>query len=153
MRRLGLLAVALLIVGLAAPQAQSKDPGIQKLADDFAAAWNKGDAKAIAALHTRDAIRIAPDAQVSVGQAAIEKAFAEALTGSYKGSTLVIKSGQERNVTADVVIGSGTWEVTAAQPQPGVPMSGTYLNTLHRQGGRWLVASSAAVGTPPKPKM
>lgn len=93
---------------------------------------------------------VAPDGRLSAGRAAIEKSFAEAFAGIYKGTKLAIKAGQERNVTPDVVIGSGTWEVSGGAPPAGVPTSGTYLNTLQRQGGRWLIGSSAAVGTPPK---
>jgi hypothetical protein len=46
---------------------------------------------------------------------------------------------------------SGTWEITGpTPPPPGVASKGIYINTLVKQGGKWLIASSAAFPPPPK---
>lgn len=87
-------AVALL-VGLAAqarPAAQGNQANpeaeFQKLADAFTAAWGKADAKAIAALHTKDAVRLSGTGEPAmVGTAAIEQSLAAALSGPYKGNS------------------------------------------------------------------
>ena len=56
MRRVAVSVVMSAMLAAAAPQAQTgRNPEIQKLGDAFAAAWAKGDAKAIAA----EAMRVA----------------------------------------------------------------------------------------------
>lgn len=135
------------LVAQAAPDAEFK-----KISDAFAQAWAKGDAKAITALHTKDAVRLTgngtPAAQ---GSAAIEQNVGTALTGPYKGSTLTIKSSPYRKVAEDTYVGDGTYEIAGGTPPARTPMSGQYMNVMVRQGGRWLIAASAVMpATPPK---
>ena len=152
MRRVAVLAVSLLVFGAGQPQArQAKNAEIQKVADAFVAAWNKADAKGLAALHAQDAIRATPEGLLVVGRAAIEKSFTEAMAGPLKGTKLVVTTGDERAITADLIVSSGTWEVTGATAPAGAATSGVYVNTMIRQGGRWLIASSAPIGVPKKP--
>jgi uncharacterized protein (TIGR02246 family) len=142
------VAAVLLMVGAAVEGQANRDAEFKKLADDYAAAWARGDGKAIADLHTVDAIRISADGELTIGRAAIEKAVTEALAGPMKGTKLVITQGVSKAVTADVYVGEGTYEITglASTPAP----RGRYLNTLVLQGGRWLLASNAAIAPPAK---
>lgn len=146
MRRAWVLIVgAALLAGIGPAAAQGQmDAEFRKLADEFSAAWSKGDAKAIAALHTADAIRAQSEAPTVIGRAAIEQGMAAALTGPFKGTTLTITQGQSKRVTADVYVGEGTWEVTGAPAAAGLT-KGRYVNTLVRQGGTWLIASSSTM--------
>ena len=66
--------------------AQQPDPAVENLARTYEAAFNKGDAKAIAALHTADAVRMFPDGQVVTGRTGIEEAYAAALAAELKGA-------------------------------------------------------------------
>lgn len=152
MRRVALLIAAVAVFGATQPRAQTgRNPEIQKLADAFVAAWAKGDAKGIAALHAENAIRSTPEGVIYVGRAAIDKAFTETFAGPFKGTTLVVTPGEERTINADVVVASGTYEVTGGNVPAGVATKGIYVNTLVRQGGRWLLVSSAPVGVTAKP--
>lgn len=150
MRRTSLLAISLLVFAVQAKAQPSKNPELQKVADAFVAAWNKADAKALAALHAEDAIRANPQGQMTVGRAAIEKAFAGAFTGELKDTKLVVIPGDERTISTDVAVSSGTWEITGGTPTAGAATKGTYVNTLVRQGGRWLIVSSAPFPAPMK---
>jgi uncharacterized protein (TIGR02246 family) len=143
------LGIALLI-GVAASgrtTAQANpEAEFQKVADAFAAAWGKGDAKGIAALHTKDAVRVTGTGEPAVkGTAAIEKAIATALTGPYKGTTLTIKSNGFTQVTPDTYIGEGTYQVSGGTVPAGTPTFGQYMNTMVRQGGKWMIAGSAVM--------
>ena len=122
------------------------DAEFKKIADAFSDAWAKGDGKAIAALHTKDAVRVTGNGEAPVvGTAAIEAALSAALAGPYKGSRLVITPNKNHRVTADTYVGEGTYEVTGGTPPPGTPTRGQYMNTLVRQGGRWLIAAAAVM--------
>ena len=143
-----ILGIALLL-GLSADGrvvAQGKpDAEFQKIADAFSAAWAKGDAKAIAALHTKDAVRVTGTEPAVKGTAAIEQALMAALTGPYKGTTLVIKSNGFTQVSPDTYIGDGTYQVMGGAVPPGAPTSGQYLNRMVSQGGKWMIASAAVM--------
>ena len=159
MRRLSCVLCLAVAMGAAILSAQGRsaakaaaDPEMQKIADEFSAAWAKGDAKALAALHTEDAIRIPGDGQVVIGRAAIEKSFAQALSGVWKGSKLTITPGQGAQLAPDVETREGRYEVTGGTPPPGAPTTGQYLNTVVRKGGRWLLASAAVIPAPPAPQ-
>ena len=146
-------AAFLALAGPATAQTQATpDEEFKKIADAFSQAWAKGDAKGIAALHTKDAVRLSGNGQPAVvGTAALEKGFTEALAGPYKGTTLTIKPNPAKRVTADVYVGEGTYEVSGGTPPPGTPVTGQYMNTLVRQGGRWFLAAAAVIpAMPPK---
>ena len=161
MSRRGLAAVLGLAVamGAAAVSAQDRTKGaaaadsdLQKLADEFTQAWAKADAKALAALHTEDAIRIPGDGQVLTGRAAIERSLAEGLSSVWKGSKLTITPGQATQLAPDVHVAEGRFQVTGGTPVAGAPTGGQYLNTVVRKGGRWLIASAAVILPPPAQK-
>jgi uncharacterized protein (TIGR02246 family) len=150
----GLLSTALLI-GVAPSTVHTQgtpDAEFKKIAAAFSDAWAKGDAKSIAALHTKGAVRMAGNGQPPiVGTAAIEKTFTDAFAGALKGTTLTITPNQYMRVSADTYVGEGTYQLSGGTPQPGAPTSGQYMNTMVREGGRWLIAASAVMPiTPPK---
>lgn len=138
MKRLAACLTALLAV-TAWAAAQQPDPAIEKVARTYEAAFNKGDAKAVAALHTADAVRMFPDGQVITGRTGIEQAYAAALAGELKGAKLTIGAGQVQKLSADVITSTGTYEVVGGK----TPAKGRYLNTLKREGGQWLLATVA----------
>jgi uncharacterized protein (TIGR02246 family) len=142
---LGTLCVVLVMGFDATGRAQSGvDAEFRKLVDAFVQAWNNGDAKGVAALHTTDAIRLNTDGTVVIGRAEIEKGMATAFAGPMKGARLTITEGKRSQVSPDIYVAEGTYAVSGGgPPAPGMANNGHYLNTVVRQGGRLLVASSA----------
>lgn len=142
------LGVALVVglTGSATLAQQSPDADLQKVADAFMAAWAKADAKAIAALHTKDAVRVVGGTEAaSVGTAAIEQGFSTTFEGPYKGTQLVVKTNKYHRVDANTYIGEGTYQITGGSVPAGTPTSGQYMNTMVRQGGVWKIAASAVM--------
>jgi uncharacterized protein (TIGR02246 family) len=124
------------------------DTEFKKLVDAFVQAWDKGDAKGVAALHTTDAIRLNTDGTVAIGRAEIEKGMATAFAGAMKGARLVVTEGKRSQVTSDVYVAEGSYAVTGGAPAPpGMTNKGHYVNTVVRQSGRLLIASSAVQAT------
>ena len=126
--------------------AQSKDPAVEKVRTAYEQAWQKGDAKAIAALYTDTAILIDAAGVVVHGRAAIEKAQAANFAGPYKGTTLTITPGLSQSVSPTLSVNEGTFTVTGIKGPDGkpVPVAGHYVNTFLKQGSGWLIASNAA---------
>ena len=130
------------------PAAQKPDADIEALTRSFEQAFNRADAKGVAALYTKDAVQLTPDGQLLTGQAAIEQHHAKLFAGSAKGAKLALKPGRTHEVTSDVRISEGTYQVTGGS----MPGTGRYVNTLVRQGGQWRLASVVVVPATQKPE-
>jgi len=144
--RIGTVTAVLLMVSSNVTSGQEPtNAELRRLSDAYAQAWAKGDAKALAGLHTTEALRIGPDGKVVVGRAAIEQSLTEALTGPYRGSKIGLTPGQTTRVSQDVYASEGTFVVSGGLTPAGTPTRGRYLNSIVRVSGRWLIASHATI--------
>jgi uncharacterized protein (TIGR02246 family) len=140
---LALPAVALLLgpfPGSAQPPKGNPKEGdvIFKNAQAFAEAFQKGDAKALAAFWVADGDYTDQTGRHLKGRAAIEKAFA-ALFAENKGLKLRINSEAMRFVTPDVAIEDGVTEVIP--PDGGPPSRARYTIVHVKESGRWRLGS------------
>src|SRR5689334_11387249 len=89
MKRLCLLPVLLALVAVPSVRADQKDDdaAIHKRHDEWCAAWNKHDPKAMAAFFFADGELINPFGRHADGTAAIEKLFTDEHTGPMAGTT------------------------------------------------------------------
>jgi uncharacterized protein (TIGR02246 family) len=94
MRRTVLIALSLALCTLpAAGQAPKADPmraRLDKMAKDFADAWNRGDDKSVAAAYTEDAMVMAPDSELVKGRPAIEAFWGEGRKAGFKNMRLEV---------------------------------------------------------------
>lgn len=119
-----ILAGALLAPSaLLGQQTSGAEAAIHKGAEAWAAAWNGGDAAALAALYAEDAVVMAPGGEPAKGRAAIETAMKGALQAA-AGSRMQIKPVE--------VLGGEGWAVEV----------GTFVETAadgsHRDHGRYM---------------
>ena len=139
---------ALLVIGLSvAANAQKPDAVAEKLQEDYSAAFNKGDAKALAELYAPDGTRLGPDGAWLVGRAAIEKVYADGFAGPFKGAKLTLTGGHTQVVTPDVKVIEGRFLVAGL-----AAVKGRYVNTIVRRGKAWMLASVVTITDPPAPK-
>lgn len=117
MTRLFAAAVACLILSAGSALAQSK-ADIQKLNDQWAAAFNKGDAAALAGMYTEDAYVLPAGAPMVKGRAAIQEVLGKAAQqlSDMKLTTLDVKS---LGPNALCEIGTGTFKTKGQSPQDG----------------------------------
>lgn len=142
------VSASVLAIGLASTSAQTKDPAVDKLAADWAAAFARADVKALASLYTDNAIRITPEGGRVVGRDAISKEFTTNFAGPWKGAKIKISVGAVQPVSPDIAVGEGTYEVTGVtgpDGKPVPPIKGSYVNTMVKKDGAWVLASNAAV--------
>lgn len=140
-KQIAILVVALVGVG-SALVAQKSEADVKALTQQYEQAFNKGDAKAVAALYTTDAFRLDPQGLFHAGREAIHKHYMAGFEGPVKGAKLSLRPGRTQNLPGDVILAEGSYQITgAAEAAP----SGRYLNTIVRENGQWRLASVAVV--------
>jgi uncharacterized protein (TIGR02246 family) len=120
---------------------------ILKAAEAIVDAFNKGDAKAMAACWTTDGDYVTQSGKLLQGRAAIEEAF-RAYFAENKGMKLRINVDSIRFPTPDTAIKDGTVEVI---PPDGAPPSiARFSNFQVNKGGQWsLISVREAPFVPP----
>jgi uncharacterized protein (TIGR02246 family) len=111
------------------------------------AAFNKGDAEAVAAFWTPDGDYMDEEGHLYQGRKAIEDSFRK-LFAAAKGAELRTHRTSFRFVKPDLAIGDGLMEVVP--PDGGPPTVARYTAVNVKEDGRWYLASvREAVATPP----
>jgi uncharacterized protein (TIGR02246 family) len=117
----------------------SVSAAIRAVADLYVKATMAGDAKAIAALYTEDAVEMPPNQPLIKGRAAIqqyyEKQFAAAKIGNLSLNHLEAHSVGDNGYD----VGTYTQNVTPTGV-PALKDSGKFVVILKRSGGSWKVA-------------
>jgi uncharacterized protein (TIGR02246 family) len=111
---------------------------LRQRAEAFVAAFNTGDAKALAAFWTPDGDYIDQTGLSFKGREAIEGAY-QGLFAAHQGLKLGVMATSVRIVTSDLVIEDGTTEV---MPADGGPPSRARYTVVHvKCDGQWRIAS------------
>ena len=149
------IAALALAAGLSARPAPAAEPidtakeeaALQKNAEAFVEAFNKGDAKALAAFFTDDGDMIDQDGHQIKGRKAIEEVYTKFFADT-KGAKLYIKITSMRVVRPDLALEDGLTEVV---PADGGPPSAARYTVVHvKQDGEWRLESvREATAVPP----
>jgi uncharacterized protein (TIGR02246 family) len=131
-------AIALGWLALAAAPALAQDKAtIEKLNEAWTAAFNKGDAAAVAAMYTEDAYVLPPGAEMVKGRAGIEAFWRQAAQqmGDAKLTTLdVLPLGAEAAREIGTVM-------LKTKSQPSQEITGKYVVVWRKVGPDWKLAS------------
>ncbi len=135
-----LLGLALVIGQLAGSghAAEVTPTGKGQRAQDFIAAFNKGDAKTVAAFWTEEATYVDQAGNEYKGRPAIEKLYAKVFADN-KGATLAIHVISVKQLTADVGLEEGITEVTPADGGP--PTAARFSAVVVKKDGAWYFES------------
>ena len=117
--------------------AQSKAE-LQKEVDAWAAAFNKGDAAAIAAMYTTDADLLPDHSDLAHGRAAIETAIKKMVESGTYQNDLKLTVENVRPLGPNVASGIGTYTITPKN-QPSQPEVGKFVSVVRKLGGKWLL--------------
>ncbi len=139
-------------VRVAAPDSEAKsdlkgeEAAISRTSEAFIRAFDRGDAKAIAALWTRDCEYVAEDGSSIRGRDAIEKAYAEFFKNNPKRS-IKVKIDSIRLLGKHTAQEEGTLTLTTSNaPEPSI----THYSVLHiREGDGWQMAVVREWGVDP----
>jgi uncharacterized protein (TIGR02246 family) len=129
----GLLALALAVPLPAFAQAGDLRAQIGKMDQAWQAAYNAGDAAALAALYTQDAKLMAPGAEPVSGRSAIQALFTADIA---KGAKNTLTSGDVTGF-GDFALETGGWVAKAAD---GKHLDhGTYMTFYKKVDGGWKI--------------
>jgi uncharacterized protein (TIGR02246 family) len=121
------------------PQDRAADErAIVKNAEAFLAAFEKGDAKELAAFWVSDGDYTTESGKQTKGRDAIEKMFSVMFT-EFKGLKASVESESLRFVTPDVAIEDGVTSVIPADDGP--PTRNRFTNIHVKKDGKWLLSS------------
>jgi uncharacterized protein (TIGR02246 family) len=112
---------------------QAKIDADKKLANDFIEAFNRGNADAMAALFTDDAVLYPPGEMECSGRQAIHDGFARFFRQN-PGAKLTLMNSTH-TPAGDNVIGTGQW--TATMPN-GQSIHGRYTHVIAKRNGKWV---------------
>jgi len=130
------------------------EAAIQRQIEQFAAAWNKADAKAAAQFFTEDGDYVSSTGQMAEGRAGIERVLTDQFAGVYKGATLKTTVTAIRFLKPDVAIVNGTFEVSGMHGPDGKELQvrkGLSTNIAAKQGDKWLIAALRGMVPAPGP--
>jgi len=129
------------------PSGTKADPNdrsqIESSARSFADAFNKGDAKAVAAMWTENGEFREPSGQTIVGRAAIEKLYAE-LFKANAGAKIEVLVKSVRFPAKDLAVEEGL--LRSWRGSKDLPSSTAYVAVQVRENGQWKIALSSEAG-------
>ena len=134
-----LCAIALAVFGIESSAADSAKEmaALQAVDQNWAKAYNAGDADAVANLYDEQAVLLPPGAPGVSGRAAIKSFFAKDVAGSQKaGVTFTLGAKPAGGVSGDMGWQSGTYAVKDKAGK--VVETGKYLSVSMKKGGKWL---------------
>jgi uncharacterized protein (TIGR02246 family) len=114
---------------------------VTRVAESYAAAMNRGDAAAMAAVYAEDGVEMPPGKPAVRGRSQIEAYHRRELAGPVKLSGFALTPSETRTV-GDIAYTTGTSRVTLTPPggAPAVDSSGKYMVVFRRQGDGWKAA-------------
>jgi uncharacterized protein (TIGR02246 family) len=142
------VALALVLAPSVRPQQGKKEEeNLRKRAEAFVAAFNKGDAKGVAAFFTPDGDVVDQEGHHLKGRKAIEEGYQKFFSQA-KGAKLFITITSVRFPKPDLALEDGVTEVVP--PDGGAPSSARYSIVYVKQDGQWYIESvREAIAVPP----
>jgi uncharacterized protein (TIGR02246 family) len=151
MRKISAMVVLLLMCALSshilaanAPAVSPDEAAIGAVVDSYVAAYNRGDAKAVAEHWSETGQWLSPSGERFQGKQAIQGEM-EALFKEYKGVQIAVDKPTIRVVAPDAAIEEGTVHVS----RPGEPREdSTYLAIHVKKNGKWKLDSVRETSLP-----
>jgi ketosteroid isomerase-like protein len=141
-----LTALALMFFVAAPAFAEDTEAVSKQLGDAWLAAYNKGDAKALAALYASDAWLMPPGADKPiVGNENIEKFYQEFVKN--KLTNAAVPTTERTDIDPKTFYIAGTWSGDAGKQHIG----GLWFNVVEKEGADWKIRVDIWNMPPPAP--
>ena len=132
----------------AAPSPTAFQADLRQYDADYIAAFDAGNAQALAELFTEDAIVMNTFGTLVSGRSAIMAALEHSFAGPSQGATLQITRQHSTRISNDVVVQQGTSRTTL-KSDPPTYRDFNYTKVLVRQGKTWRLAVAQLANVEP----
>lgn len=138
---------------VASADTAADDKAIRDVAANYVTAFNKGDAKAVAAFFAPDADTVNAYGVKNTGPAEIEKNLTGELAGPMKGATLTVTVDSVRMISDSAAISGGTYSFAGVKGPDGkdVPVAGQYTTVMVKKDGKWWISALRTMVPQPAP--
>src|SRR3954451_19555107 len=125
------------------------EAAIRKADDAYVEAYNKRDAKALAALWSPEAVYVDPETgEEAVGREEIEKEFADTFS-DLKDAKLEVKANSIKFLSPNVALENGVARIVRPKEEPD---ESTYSALFVKREGKWLLDRVTEEETPAAPE-
>jgi len=147
-----LAALGMGVLGLTPAQAP-EETAIRGRVKEYVAAYNRGDAKGVAAIYSQDGTHTYATGVIHRGRIEIEKGVRDSLAGPLKGTHIEVTPERIRLVGEAVAVEESTFVVSGLKTPAGAQVGdvkGLCLAVYQKQGQQWFAAAvQCFVPTPP----
>lgn len=150
-RVVSLVCLALLVPGLAFSE-ESVDTAIRNRVKQYEAAYNAGDAEALAAIYAVDATHTYALGFTHRGRAEIAKGLSEQFAGPFKGTRMAVTPLHIQALCPEVAVEEASFVLTGLKNPAGIdlpPVSGFCLAVYRKEGKQWYAAAVQCMVPPP----
>ena len=130
------------------------DAGIRARVKEYAAAYNRGDAAAVAGIYAEDGTHTYALGFTHRGRAEIEAGLRGMFAGALKGTQMQITPEHIRVISDGVAIEEASFVLTGLRTPAGVemdPVRGLCLGVYQKHGDQWFAAAVQCFVPPPAP--
>jgi uncharacterized protein (TIGR02246 family) len=144
-----------LLVADAAVGQDSVDAAIRARVKEYEAAYNAGDADAVAAIYAPDGTHTYALGFTHRGRGEIAKGLKELLAGPQRNTRIAIKPEHIRAISTDVAVEEASFALDGLRDAGGValpPVRGLCLGVYKRQESTWYASAVQCMVPPPMPQ-
>jgi uncharacterized protein (TIGR02246 family) len=119
---------------------------------EYENAFNKGDAKAVAAIYDINGSHTYANGITHRGRIEIEKGLVESFAGPMKGTKIKLTPEVIRFPTDDIAIENASFILSGLKMQNGTeipPIKGLCLGVYHKQNNKWFAVAVQCMVPPP----
>jgi uncharacterized protein (TIGR02246 family) len=133
------------------PQVQNEIP-IRERVQEYENAFNRGDAKAVAAIYDVNGSHTYANGIINRGRLEIERGLAESFVGPMKGTHIKLTPEVIRFPANDVAVEEASFILTGLKMPDGTdvgPIKGLCLAVYHKQNNEWFAFAVQCMVPPP----
>lgn len=130
------------------------EPAIRERVRQYEAAYNAGDADAVAAIYAVDGTHTYALGFTHRGRHEIANGLRELFAGPFKGTRITINPLHIRALSSDVAVEEASFSVTGLKEPGGtdlLPVTGICIGACQKQGDLWFAAAVQCMVPPPAP--
>jgi uncharacterized protein (TIGR02246 family) len=144
-----------LICGSVAFGQKSVEAEIRERVKQYEAAYNAGDADAVAAIYAVNGTHTYALGFTHHGRAEIAKGLKEQFSGPAKGTQITISPLNIRALSPDVAVEEASFSLSGLKDPGGAelpPVNGLCIGVYQKQGRRWFAEAIQCMVPPPAPQ-